>query len=125
MGLTPPERFRGLRPHELSGGQRQRVAIARSLILKPKLIVADEPVSMLDVSVSAGILNLMLELRKTMGISFLFITHNLAHAAYLCDRLAVMSRGRIIEEGPTVKTLTESQRGIYSTSHSLDSLLQS
>lgn len=105
VGLTPPERFLNLHPHQLSGGQRQRTAIARSLILEPQLIVADEPVSMLDVSVSAEILNLMLDLKKSTDIAYLFITHNLAHAAYFCDRIVVMNRGRIIEEGPTTKVL--------------------
>ena len=106
VGLTP-ERFHGLRPHELSGGQRQRVAIARSLVLKPKLVVADEPVSMLDVSVSAEILNLMLDFKKDMNVAYLFITHNLEHAAYFCDRIAVINKGRIVEQGSAESILRE------------------
>jgi peptide/nickel transport system ATP-binding protein len=105
VGLTPAHRFINLRPDQLSGGQRQRAAIARALILRPKLVVADEPVSMLDVSVSAEILNLMLHLKKTMNIAYLFITHNLAHAAYFCDRICVMSQGQVIEEGFSEKIL--------------------
>jgi len=105
VGLTPPQRFLKLRPDQLSGGQRQRAAIARSLILQPELVVADEPVSMLDVSVSAEILNLMLELKRSMNIAYLFITHNLPHAAYFCDRICVMRQGQIVEEGTAENVL--------------------
>ncbi len=97
--LVPPEEFLHRYPHELSGGQRQRVAIARTLVLNPKFIVADEPVSMLDVSIRAGILKLMLKLRDEMGISYLFITHDLATARHVCDRLAIMYLGKIVEMG--------------------------
>ena len=98
-GLTPPELFLERFPHELSGGQRQRVAIAASLVLDPKLLVADEPVSMLDVSVRAGILTLLDELRRS-GLGILMITHDLSTAAHFADRIAVMYLGRIVEEGP-------------------------
>ncbi|MEM0058211.1 MAG: ABC transporter ATP-binding protein [Candidatus Bathyarchaeia archaeon] len=97
--LTPPEEFLFRYPHELSGGQRQRVAVARALVLNPDFIVADEPVSMLDVSIRAEILNLMLELRRKYGVSFLFITHDLAISRAVCDRLAVMYLGKIVEMG--------------------------
>jgi peptide/nickel transport system ATP-binding protein len=97
--LTPPEDFLARYPHELSGGQRQRVAIARALVTKPSFVVADEPVSMLDVSIRAGILNLMLELRDKLDLTMLFITHDLAVARYMCDRIGVMQRGRIVEVG--------------------------
>jgi len=83
----------------LSGGQRQRVAVARALILSPEFIVADEPVSMLDVSIRAGILDLMLDLREKYGVSFLYVTHDLALARHMCDRIAVMYLGRIMERG--------------------------
>jgi oligopeptide/dipeptide ABC transporter ATP-binding protein len=100
-GLRPGEEYIDRYPHELSGGQRQRVALARALVLEPRLIVADEPTSMLDVSLRAGLLRTMLELRAEHGIAFLFITHDLALARYFCDRLAVMFRGRLVEVGGT------------------------
>ena len=100
VDLTPAARFAGRYPADLSGGQLQRVAIARALVLSPRLIVADEPVSMLDVSVRAGIMSLMLALQRTTGISYLYITHDLAVARYMAERIAVMYRGAIVEEGP-------------------------
>jgi peptide/nickel transport system ATP-binding protein len=99
-GLDPPEFFLDRYPHELSGGQRQRVAIAASLVLHPDLLVADEPVSMLDVSVRAGILDVLNGLRLR-GLGILMITHDLSTAARFADRIAVMYLGRIIEEGPS------------------------
>ena len=105
--LTPPEEFLHRYPHELSGGQRQRVAVARALVLNPIFIVADEPVSMLDVSIRAEILNLMLKLREERGISYLFITHDLAIARHMCDRIAIMYLGKIVELGPTDKIVRQ------------------
>lgn len=102
--MTPPDEFLLRYPHELSGGQRQRVAVARAFILDPEFIVADEPVSMLDVSIRAEILNLMLDLVAKFNASFLYITHDLALARHMCDRLAVMYLGKIVEMGP-VETL--------------------
>ncbi len=98
--LEPAEEIFGKFPHMLSGGQRQRVVIARALVLKPKLIIADEPVSMLDVSVRAEILELMLDLQKKHGISYIYITHDLSTARYLGQKIAVMYLGKIAESGP-------------------------
>ena len=99
-GLTPPELYQDRYPHELSGGQRQRVAIAASLVLDPELLVADEPASMLDVSVRAGVLSLLATLRKDADLGILMITHDFSTAAHFADRIAVMYLGRIVEEGP-------------------------
>ncbi len=106
--LVPPEEFLYRFPHELSGGQRQRVAVARAFVLHPDFIVADEPVSMLDVSIRAEILNLMLGLVQKYGISFLFITHDLAVSRHMCDRLAIMYLGQIMEIGSTDKVISNS-----------------
>jgi len=98
-GLTPASEYLSRYPHELSGGQRQRVAIAGSMILNPEFIIADEPVSMLDVSVRSGILKLMLDLKEEKGVSYLFITHDLSLAWAISDRVAIMYLGKILELG--------------------------
>jgi oligopeptide/dipeptide ABC transporter ATP-binding protein len=107
-GLTPPELYVDRFPHELSGGQRQRVAIASSLVLDPELLVADEPVSMLDVSVRAGVLRLLDGLRQE-GLGILMITHDLSTAAHFATRIAVMYLGRIVEEGPAREVVRNPQ----------------
>ena len=99
VGLTPAEKFMDLYPHQMSGGQRQRAAMARALILQPEFIVADEPVSMIDVSLRTAIVDLMLNLRKDFGLTYLFITHDLAIAKYISDRIGIMYLGRIVELG--------------------------
>ncbi len=104
--LVPPEEFMYRFPHELSGGQRQRVATARAFILDPEFVVADEPVSMLDVSIRAEVLNLMLALVQKRGASFLYITHDLALSRHICDRIAVMYLGRLVELGDTDAIIT-------------------
>ena len=100
VGLTPGSRFAVRYPHELSGGQRQRVAIARAIVLGPVLVLADEPTSMLDVSLRSGILEILKGHRDAHGAGYLFITHDLALARHFCDRIAVMFRGRLVELGP-------------------------
>jgi peptide/nickel transport system ATP-binding protein len=105
VGLVPPEHVAEKYPHQLSGGQRQRVAIARTLAVEPTVLLADEPTSMLDVSIRIGILNLMLELKETQRIAFLYVTHDLASARYLADDILVMYAGQIVEQGPVEEVL--------------------
>jgi peptide/nickel transport system ATP-binding protein len=105
VGLTPAEDVLQRFPHELSGGQRQRVGFAQALAMRPRLILADEPVSMLDVSIRIGLLNLMVKLRDSEGVSVLYITHDLASARYVADRLIVMYAGQIAESGPAEDVL--------------------
>jgi peptide/nickel transport system ATP-binding protein len=104
-GLRPAADFAGRYPHELSGGQRQRVVIAGALVMDPELVVADEPVSMLDVSIRTELLRLMLELRRARGLTYLFITHDLSLAWVLADRIAVMYLGKIMEIGPAERVI--------------------
>lgn len=125
VGLGPAFRFRY--PHQLSGGQRQRVAIARALILQPKILLLDEPTSALDASVQAEILNLLDDLRRRIGLSYILVSHDLAVVAHLCDRLLVMRHGEMIEEtssdtlrrnavsSPYTRSLIEASQGFKRT----------
>jgi oligopeptide/dipeptide ABC transporter ATP-binding protein len=106
VGLNPGAEVLQRYPHELSGGQRQRVGFAQALAMRPKLILADEPVSMLDVSIRIGLLNVMAKLRDTEGVSILYITHDLASARYVTDRLIIMYAGHIVETGPAEDVLS-------------------
>jgi peptide/nickel transport system ATP-binding protein len=107
VGLAPGERFIDKYPAELSGGQKQRAVIARAIILDPKLLVADEPISMLDMSVRAKILGLLDELRADLGLTYVYITHDLASARFFCDRVAIMYLGKIVETGPVEQIFDE------------------
>ena len=122
VGLRPGEEFYNRYPHQLSGGQRQRVAVARAIVLDPEFIVADEPTSMLDATIAIQLLRLLTRIRDEFGMTFLFITHNLAAAKYLCDRVAVIHEGHIVEvntaeniirnpEHPYTKKLIQVQPG--------------
>ncbi|MFH8249457.1 ABC transporter ATP-binding protein [Microbacterium sp. B2969] len=110
--LTPPERYIDSYPHELSGGQRQRVAIARALAADPDVLLADEPISMLDVSIRLGILNLLRDLRDRLDIGILYITHDIASARYFADRTSVMYAGRIVESGDS-ESVTQDPKHPY------------
>jgi peptide/nickel transport system ATP-binding protein len=109
VGLMPPAAVLAKYPYELSGGQRQRVGFAQALALRPKLILADEPVSMLDVSIRVGLLNVMTKLREEEGVSILYVTHDLASARYVADRVLVMYAGHVVERGPTEQVLSSPQ----------------
>jgi peptide/nickel transport system ATP-binding protein len=109
VGLVPVDDFINRYPHELSGGQRQRVGIARALAAQPKLILADEPTSMLDVSIRLTIMNLLLDLQKSRSLSLVFITHDLGGARYMSDRIAIMYAGHIVEIGPAAQVLGEAR----------------
>jgi len=112
VGLLPAEDFIDRLPFELSGGQRQRVAIARALAVQPDLLVADEPTSMLDVSIRTGVLNLLAQLKRDRGLAIILITHDLAAARYLADRILVLYQGRVVEDGPS-RALIESPAHPY------------
>jgi peptide/nickel transport system ATP-binding protein len=105
VGLTPPEEVAAKFPHQLSGGQRQRVSFARALAVKPEVILADEPVSMLDVSIRMGVLNMMATLRDERGLSYLYITHDLASARYIADRTMVLYAGHMVEEAESEEVM--------------------
>lgn len=109
VGLTPAEAFRDVAPAQLSGGQRQRASIARAMAIGAPLLVADEPTSMLDVSVGAGIMNLLRDLSEERRLGLLFVTHNLAAARYLTERLIVLYRGEVVEEGQTDRLIDNPQ----------------
>jgi len=112
VALKPPETFAAKFPHELSGGQRQRVAIARALAVRPKVLIADEPVSMLDVSIRLGVLNLLADLRDKEHLAILYVTHDIASARYLADTIVVMYAGQLVEAAPSA-SLTDSPAHPY------------
>jgi peptide/nickel transport system ATP-binding protein len=107
VGLVPPGDFLRRYPYQLSGGQRQRVGVARALAARPSLLLADEPTSMLDVSIRLSIMNLLLDLRESESLSLVFVTHDLAGASYMSDRIAIMYAGHLVELGPTEKVMGE------------------
>ena len=107
VGLSPESIYKY--PHEFSGGQRQRIGIARAIALKPKLIIADEPVSALDVSVQAQILNFMKDVQKELNLTYLFISHDLGIIRHMCDKIGIMYRGRYVEEGTADDIFTNAQ----------------
>jgi peptide/nickel transport system ATP-binding protein len=122
VGLSPGKSFYNRYPHQLSGGQRQRVAIARAIVVEPEFVVADEPTSMLDATIAIQLFKLLMDIKSTYNMTFLFITHNLAAARYLCDRIAVINEGHIVEintadniirhpEHPYTKKLIQVQPG--------------
>jgi peptide/nickel transport system ATP-binding protein len=112
VALKPPDSFTAKFPHELSGGQRQRVAIARALAVRPRVLIADEPVSMLDVSIRLGVLNLLAELRDEERLAILYVTHDIASARYLADTIVVMYAGQLVESAPSA-SLTDSPAHPY------------
>jgi peptide/nickel transport system ATP-binding protein len=107
VGLVPPADFLRRYPYQLSGGQRQRVGVARALAARPTLLLADEPTSMLDVSIRLNIMNLLLDLQQSQGLSLVFVTHDLAGASYMSDRIAIMYAGHIVEVGPAQEVMSE------------------
>ena len=113
VGLAPVERFAASFPSDLSGGQKQRAAIARAIIVGPDLLVADEPVSMLDMSVRAKILDLMIDLKTRLGLTYVYVTHDLASAKFFCDRVAIMYLGRIVEIGTVDQIFARTQAPVH------------
>lgn len=115
VGLEKSHMFRY--PHEFSGGQRQRIGIARALAVEPEFIICDEPVSALDVSVQAQIINLLEKLRKELNLTLLFVAHDIAVVEYLSDRIMVMTQGKIVEQGPTEEVCTHPEKSIHAKAH--------
>jgi peptide/nickel transport system ATP-binding protein len=109
VGLTPADAIYRKYPHQVSGGQRQRIVLARALIMRPDLVIADEPIAMADVSVRVLLLELMNRLKDEFNLTYVFITHDLATARYICDRIAIMYLGRIVEVGPLAQVYSETR----------------